>query len=281
MRIVAYAKINLALQVGGRRADGFHSLVGLSQSVDLADVIALTPADADELVVSGGAPADSSNLAWQALAAARDLTGDRRPRRLALTKVIPARAGLGGGSADAAAVLGALASDVPPAAVRQAAAELGSDVPFSLVGGTAVIRGRGEIVEPLPFAGGYALAVAVPPLELPTGAVYRRFDELEAPLGPALPAAALPPVLRELAPLRNDLYPAAVAVAPELDDWRAELSGRWGVPVAMTGSGSGLFAFFPDRDEAVDAVRAVPAGARYRGGVVPVTCGWELSPATP
>lgn len=278
MRLHAHAKVNLALEVGPRRDDGFHPLVGLFQSVDLADHIELDPAGEDELVVAGGAPSDRSNLAWRALEAARELTGDRSPRRLVLTKRIPSRAGLGGGSADAAAVLGALTRKIPSERVAAAAARLGADVPFALVGGTAVVRGRGEVVEPMPFLGSYALAVVVPPIELSTAEVFRRFDDLGTPTGPAIPASALPPSLRGLAPLRNDLYPAAVAVAPELDDWRAELEARWDTAVAMTGSGSGLFAFFPARDEAADAVDVAPVGARFAEACEPVARGWELTP---
>ncbi len=276
MRIAAYGKVNLALEVGGVRPDGFHDLRGLFQSVDLADRIELVPAEVDELVVDGGAPSEpGANLAWRALEAVRELTGERRPMRMVLEKSIPTQAGLGGGSADAAAVLGALGAGIPPERLTAAAAELGSDVPFGLVGGTAAVRGRGETVEPLTFAGGYALAVVVPPVELSTPRVYRRWDELGAPRGPAIPTTALPPSLRDLAPLRNDLYPAAVSVAGELDDWRAELEARWDVPVAMTGSGAGLFGFFPTRQEAAEAAEAAPVGARFAEACEPVALGWE------
>jgi len=276
MRLRAYAKVNLTLEVVRRRADGLHELKGLFQSIDLADEIEIVDAEDDELVVRGGAPTvPEENLAWRALEAARALTGDRRPRRLVLEKRIPTQAGLGGGSADAGAVLGALAAGVPAERLTAAATELGADVPFALVGGTAAVRGIGEIVDPLPFAAGYALAVVVPPVELATAAVYRRWDELDAPTGPTVPSRALPPSLRDLAPLRNDLYPPAVALAPELDDWRAELAARWDVPVAMTGSGSGLFAFFPTRAEAADAAASVPPGARFAEPAEPVPRGWE------
>jgi len=276
VRIHAHAKVNLALVVGRVRPDGYHELRGLFQSLDLADRIAVDLADVDELVVDGGAPSiPGENLAWRALEAVRDLTGMRRAMRMVLAKRIPTQAGLGGGSADAAAVLGALGADVDPGRLAGAAAELGSDVPFGLVGGTAVVRGRGEIVEPLPFAAGYALAVVVPPVELSTPEVYRRWDDLDGPRGPAIPAAALPPSLRDLLPLRNDLYPAAASLAPDLDDWRAELEARWDVPVAMTGSGSGLFGFFPTRSEAAAAADVAPGGVRFADAAEPVPRAWE------
>ncbi|HHC08144.1 MAG TPA: 4-(cytidine 5'-diphospho)-2-C-methyl-D-erythritol kinase [Actinobacteria bacterium] len=280
MRLLAYAKVNLALEVGHRRPDGLHDLRGLFLSVDLADEILLEPAEEDRLVVAGGAPADpASNLAWRALEAARRSTGDPTRWRLELTKRIPTKAGLGGGSADAAAVLGALAGDLPAHEVAAVAVELGADVPFALVGGFARVAGIGEVVEPLPPVGGFALAVVVPPVELATGAVFRRFDELGG-RGPEIPAWALPPALRDHAPLRNDLYGAACSLAPELDDWRRELEGRWGTPVAMTGSGAGLFAYFPTRDEAAAAVTEIPAGARFAEACEPVERGWIAASET-
>jgi 4-diphosphocytidyl-2C-methyl-D-erythritol kinase len=90
------------------------------------------------------------------------------------------------------------------------------------------------------------------------------------------PAYALPPALRDLAPLANDLYPAAVAVDRAVDDWRAELEAAWGIPVAMTGSGSALFAYLPTMDEAEDAVAAVQATARAARAVVPIDHAWRI-----
>lgn len=278
MRASAYAKVNLGLRVAGPGPDGFHPLRALFQSVTWADEVDLEPADADAIVVvHGGAPEDESNLAWRALAAVRSIGGEAEPMRVQLWKEIPAGAGLGGGSADAAAVLGLAGRryGVDREALLGLAAELGADVPFAFIGGSALVTGRGEIVEPLPAITGFALAIVVPPVELETPRVYRAWDTLGEPQGPALTAAALPPALRDYAPLGNDLYPAAASLAPQLDDWRDELSRRWDTPVAMTGSGSGLFAFFPTLDEAAGAIEAIPIGARGAQAVEPATRGWE------
>lgn len=278
MRASAYAKVNLGLRVAGPGPDGFHPLRALFQSVAWADEVDLEPADADAIVVvHGGAPEDESNLAWRALAAVRSIGGAAEPMRVQLRKEIPAGAGLGGGSADAAAVLGLAGRryGVDREALLGLAAELGADVPFAFIGGSALVTGRGEIVEPLPAITGFALAIVVPPVELETPRVYRAWDTLGEPQGPALTAAALPPALRDYAPLGNDLYPAAASLAPQLDDWRDELSRRWDTPVAMTGSGSGLFAFFPTLDEAAGAIEAIPIGARGAQAVEPATRGWE------
>ena len=279
MRARAYAKVNLGLRVMRKRSDGFHPLRGVFQTIDWFDEITVEDADEDSIEVpDGGAPADQSNLAWRAVAAARDLGRNACSTRVIVTKRIPSPAGLGGGSADAAAALSLAARrfTVSFDDVRRLAVDLGSDVPFAVVGGTAIVTGRGEFVFPQPDASGFALAIVVPPIDLDTASVYRSWDDMDGPEGPSVPAVALPPVLRDYAPLANDLYPAAVAVDPMVDEWRAELSGRWGVPVAMTGSGGAMFAYFPTLSEAEDAAARAPIGARAARAAEPTPRGWEV-----
>ena len=275
----ANAKVNFGLRVEAPRSNGLHLIRGVFQSIDWTDEVALVPAETDAMVVSrGSAPSDESNLAWRAVDAVRTLAGLAGAVRVTLSKSVPPGAGLGGGSADAAAAL-ILASrrfGVGFDDMRSLAYQLGADVPFALVGGTAIVGGIGELVSPEPDAEGFALAIVVPDLLLETPTVYEAWDRLEGPSGPAHPEASLPPSLRRFVPLANDLYPAAVAVAPELDDWRAELEGSWGTPVAMTGSGSGLFGYFPTIDEAEDAVGVVPIPTRAVKAAVPVDHGWRL-----
>ncbi len=151
-------------------------------------------------------------------------------------------------------------------------------MPFCVVGGTALVTGRGDVVSPVPAVAGYALAMVVPPVELSTPAVFRAWDDLGGPAGPALPQAAVPPGLRAFEPVRNDLYPAAASLAPAVDEWRAELEARWGRPVALSGSGPSLFAFFVDADEAASALDHIPGGARAAESVEPVGSGWEPIP---
>jgi 4-diphosphocytidyl-2-C-methyl-D-erythritol kinase len=278
-RAIANAKVNLALHVQPRRDDGYHPIRGVFQSIDWPDIVGLGPAERDDVVVEGvQVPGDVTNLAWRAAEAVRRSAGSTEPVQVTLRKELPDGAGLGGGSADAAAAL-ILASrrfGVSFDELRRLAPRLGADVPFSLVGGTATVAGVGELIAPLPDASGFALAVVIPDLSLETSLVYTAWDDLGGPEGPVFPADSLPPALRDLAPLRNDLYPAAVALAPELDDWRAELEAAWGVAAAMTGSGSGLFAFFPTADEAEDAVAAAPLAARAARAASPVGYGWRL-----
>ena len=278
MRARAFAKVNLSLRVRPADADGLHPLRGLFQTVDWYDRIIVEDAEEDSIEVpGGGAPADETNLAWRAVADARRVGRHQQPTRVVVAKQIPSPAGLGGGSADAAAALNLAARrfSVSFDDVRRLAVDLGSDVPFAVVGGTAIVTGRGELVAPQPDATGFALAIVVPPVTLGTADVFRAWDELGGPEGPAVSGADLPPALRDYAPLVNDLYPAAVSVVPTIDEWRAELAHRWGLPVAMTGSGSALFSYFPSLDEAEDAIAAAPPGATAIQAVHPTAHGWE------
>jgi 4-diphosphocytidyl-2-C-methyl-D-erythritol kinase len=277
----AFAKINFGLRVGSRREDGYHPVSGIFQSVAIRDRLTLTAAEEDAMVGESGRPvADGlDNLAFRAAAAVRRSAGASDPMAMTLAKEIPVAAGLGGGSADAAAGL-ALAGrhfGVELGVLHQIAPRLGSDVPFCLVGGTARVGGRGETVTPLSGLTGFALAVVVPPTELSTPAAFRMWDQLGEPAGLRLKQSALPPMLRGEGELQNDLYPAAVALAPELGDWRTDLEERWGRPVMLSGSGPSLFGFFLDLDEAVGAVTSVPAGSRFAEGCGPVPVGWRIT----
>jgi len=209
--LLAPAKLTRTLRVTGVRADGHHLIDAEMVSVDLADT--LTIADGDGLVLRGAGtdvPADDDNLVVQALRAAG------RTAHVTVDKRIPSGAGLGGGSADAAAVLrwaGITDLDV--------AAGIGADVAFCLVGGRARVTGIGEVVEPLPFEP-RTFTLLTPPVHCSTPAVYRSWDDLGGPTadGP------------------NDLEPAALAIAPELAKWRDRLGDATGQTPMLAGSGS-------------------------------------------
>lgn len=276
----AFAKLNLSLLVRARDGSGLHPIRSLAQSVDWADRLVLAEADEDALEVDDdlGDPAD--NLAWRALEAVRGVASDRRPVRLSLEKRIPVAAGLGGGSADAAAALGLAGAllGVEGEVLAHLATELGADVPFCLTGGTALVEGAGELITPLPPLEDLWVAVAVPPFRLDTAAVYRRWDEMEGPAGEEVAARYLPPHLRQKGePIRNDLFPAAVSMEPRLGDWQAAVAREWGRPALMTGSGPALFGLFPTSSEAADAAQAIP-GTRAARGCRNVDRGWEREP---
>lgn len=277
MRVRGFAKVNLSLQVRGRDDSGFHPLRSLVQSIAWADLLTVGWADDDDaFAIDGDLEAEASNLAWRAAVAVRRASGSSRPMSVHLQKRIPVSAGLGGGSADAAAALVA-AGDlfaVDAAVLDGLAPDLGSDVLFCLLGGSAWMEGRGDRIHPARLRDGWALAVAVPPFPLSTAAVYRRWDEMDGPGGNPIASRHLPPALRDHAPLVNDLLPAARDLRPELGDWMAAVAGVWGRPVLMTGSGPAVFAFFADADEAADALPHVPESRAVWAGL-PIAHGWE------
>lgn len=281
IRGTAFAKVNLGLRVGSRRHDGFHPIDGIFQSIDLSDQLTLAAAETDTIKTPARGPVQEGlqNLAFAAATVVRDAAGSSQPIAVTLDKSIPHAAGLGGGSADAAASL-AIAGrwfGVQMETLVSLAPQLGSDVPFCLLGGTAQVTGRGEVVVPLDPLGGFALGLVVPPFEVSTPAAYSSWDDLGGPAGLRIASAGLPPALRGQGEIVNDLYPAATAIAPGLDDWRQELEARWGRPVMLSGSGPSLFGFFLDRDEASDAVAIAPTGARLAEAVELSSRGWLIA----
>jgi 4-diphosphocytidyl-2-C-methyl-D-erythritol kinase len=278
VRAHAFAKVNLALAVYPRSADGYHPLRGIFQSVSLSDDVTIAPASTDSIVIEGGeAPGDETNLAWRAIDAVRRTARVMTPVALTIRKRIPLGAGLGGGSADAAAALGLMAGrfGLDDDTTTGLAESLGADVPFSLVGGTKLVEGRGQRLRPFVSLEDFALGIVVPPFALSTPEVFGEWDRLECPTGDVMDDRYLPPSLRDGVPIRNDLYPAAVSLDPRLGEWRDEIATIWGTGVAMTGSGSALFAFFSTIDEAQGAVGDINVPTRATEAVEPVTSGWR------
>lgn len=217
VELVAPAKLTWSLRITGVRDDGHHLLDAEMVTVDLADTIRLE--EGDGLAVTGPfghevADVDAAeNLVTRALA----LAG--RTARAIVDKQIPTAAGLGGGSADGAAVL-RWADRTDP----EIAARLGADVPFCVVGGRARVRGIGEQVEPLPPRD-LVVTVVTPPERAATAAVYAAWDELGGPVGEA----------------GNDLEPAALSVMPGLAGWRDRVGDATGQRPRLAGSGSSWF----------------------------------------
>jgi 4-diphosphocytidyl-2-C-methyl-D-erythritol kinase len=278
VRAHAFAKVNLALAVFPRSADGYHPLRGIFQSVSLSDEVTIAPASTDSIAIEGGeAPGDETNLAWRAIDTVRRTARVMTPVALTIRKRIPLGAGLGGGSADAAAALGLMAGrfGLDDDTTTGLAESLGADVPFSLVGGTKLVEGRGQRLRPFVSLEDFALGIVVPPFALSTPEVFGEWDRLECPTGDVIDDRYLPPSLRDGVPIRNDLYPAAVSLDPRLGEWRDEIARIWGTGVAMTGSGSALFAFFSTIDEAQGAVDDINVPTRATEAVEPVTSGWQ------
>ena len=275
---LAPAKVNFTLMVGPRSASGLHPVRSLIQTLDWCDRLTLEEGEEDRLEIEGAdLPDGGENLVWKAVAALEREAGLRRPPlRITLQKRLPVGAGLGGGSADAAAVLNALGDmlGVAPVRRRNAAALIGSDVPAALLGGTVRAEGFGEEVTRLPDLSGFAVAVVVPHFPLLTADVYRMWDDLSEPRGREFPSRFLPPLLRRAAPVRNDLTPAALRLRPELGDLMEEVAGVWERPVAMSGSGSSLFSFFVDVEEAAGAAGEIE-------GLASAAVGADLLPHGP
>lgn len=230
----APAKLTLSLRVTGVRADGFHLIDAEMVALSIGDTLEIRPTrHTTTLAATGpyaaGIPLDESNLVHRAL------THTGHHADVMIHKHIPHGGGLGGGSADAAAIL-RWAGMRPSHESLEHAASIGADVAFCLVGGRARVRGIGEIVEPIPYLQ-RDVTLIVPPLHVSTPAVYRAWDDLGGPTddGP------------------NDLEPAAILVEPELARWRDLIGDACGeVPIL---AGSGATWFVPGvRDNALAAV---------------------------
>jgi 4-diphosphocytidyl-2-C-methyl-D-erythritol kinase len=224
----APAKLTWSLRVVGVRGDGYHLIDAEMATLDLADALTITEAPTTTVTVGGpfadGVPTDRSNLVVRALEAVG------RTAHVHVDKRIPHGGGLGGGSADAAAVLRWAGVLDPEVAVR-----LGADVPFCVVGGRARVTGVGEVVAPLtPIV--RVVTLVVPPLHLDTGEVYAVWDQLSGPIAD-----------------RNDLEPAALAVEPRLAAWRARIAELSGQTPVLAGSGASWFVE-GRRDDALGAL---------------------------
>lgn len=282
----APAKINLSLDVLGRRADGYHDLAGVMQAVTLSDRVILTasPEGAAALEVlslcsEAVVPAGEANLALRALRALERHLGRPLPARIRLVKAIPVAAGLGGGSSDAAAVLLGLDRlfrlNLPAGVLAEVAVGIGADVPFFLLGGTCFAEGRGEVLTPLAFPGRWPVVLARPAYGVSTAEVFAAFDPAavrarpdQAGLRRALAEGDFDGVCRRLA---NALESVTLPRYPEV----AALKGRFrdlGAPgCLMSGSGPTVFALARDRE----AAAALAAGVADLAATVIVT---EFSP---
>jgi 4-diphosphocytidyl-2-C-methyl-D-erythritol kinase len=255
VRVSAPAKINLCLGVGPVREDGYHPLATVYQAIGLYDEVVLRPAEVDDLTVSGDGvavdevPLDESNLVLRAVRLLAEHHEEELTVAVHLRKRIPVAGGLAGGSADAAAAL--VGADTlfdlhtPREELLELAARLGSDVPFCILGGTAMGSGRGELVAPVMTRGEYWWVVVPDSGGLSTPAIYSEFDRLNE--GRRVPEPEVPDELlaglragdteRLGAVLENDLQAAALSVRPDLGELLA--AGRIASAHGALVSGSG------------------------------------------
>ncbi len=272
--VSAPAKINLSLGVGPIREDGFHPLATVYQAVGLFDDVRVRPAEADSLTVYGDGvdvsevPADASNLALRAARLLAEHAGVDEAVEMHIHKRIPVAGGLAGGSTDGAAAL--VACDAlwglrtPRDELLHLASQLGSDVPFCVVGGTAIGSGRGEQVTPVMTRGSYWWVIVPAEGGLSTPAVYGEFDRLTAVSGadePEIPESMLS-ALRAGdvewlgATLTNDLQPAAFSLRPDLADSLGQGLDASAHGAIVTGSGPTTVYLCESRSHAVEVASA-------------------------
>lgn len=269
---LAPAKVNLALHVTHRRDDGYHDLESLVVFAEVADELQGRPSDADTLTVGGpfarGLGAGETNLVSRAVAAFRARWPDAVETGLALhlTKNLPVAAGIGGGSADAAAALRLMSGlSVQPIALAELAdmaAALGADVPACLVSTPLIARGVGEVLAPLPQFPALHIVLVNPMIPLATADVFRRLRAHDNYPLPELPSPLTRPAQLGLwlAETRNDLQPPAVKLVPVIGDIVHQLAETQGCMLArMSGSGATVFGLFGSSGQAHQAAQVMRA----------------------
>jgi 4-diphosphocytidyl-2-C-methyl-D-erythritol kinase len=285
VRLRAFAKVNYALDVLGLREDGYHQVRTVMQSVSLADDVGIEVANRGfELRVEpkgtriGPPEENSAYRAWKLICG---LVGDELPVRVTLRKGIPAGAGLGGGSADAAAVLvglnGLSGLGLRVEELREVGTKIGADVPFCVSGGTSLGEGVGELLTPLPAPPDHRLVVAKPLAGADTRRIYSAHDD-----GPARSVRSAEAVVAALesgnlpalaAAVGNDLAPVTAVLVPEVERLRRGLMDAGALGASMSGSGTAVYGLFDEEGAARSAAQW--SGAPFAGVYGPVSCGVE------
>jgi len=266
----AAAKVNLTLEITGRRDDGYHTLQSLVVFTEIADTLRFTFTRNGTLSVAVSGPeagtltGDDSNLALRAARMVQDRTGDQSGVSIALEKHIPLQAGLGGGSADAAAAVAACwatwaGSDMPPISDTDLAYELGADVPVCRHGRAAMMRGIGEVIHPIGRFPSAWLVLVNPRINVPTRDVFKTF---EAPFsqqdtGPG-GLNSFQALCEYVGSHHNDLTDAAVRIAPPIDDVLTALQSTEKCAAArMSGSGPTCFGLYESSESARQAAETL------------------------
>ncbi|HET7271652.1 MAG TPA: 4-(cytidine 5'-diphospho)-2-C-methyl-D-erythritol kinase [Rubrobacter sp.] len=286
VRLKAFAKVNYALDVLGLRGDGYHEIRTVMQSISLADEVELERTDGGfelssepEEAEIGPPERNTVYLAWKSL---RGLANDELPVRVTLRKMIPTGAGLGGGSADAAAVLVGLNDlfglGLRVEELREIGADIGADVPFCISGGTALGRGVGVVLTPLPAPPAHRLVVAKPLPSADTSMVYRLFDEAKTEsvrsVDPVISALCSGNLAALAAAIGNDLACVTAGLVPEVTDLEQSLTESGALGTSMSGSGTAVYGIFGDEEAARNARDRIEAHSI--GVYEPVSCGVEV-----
>lgn len=263
----AYAKLNLTLDILGKRPDGYHDLKSVMQTVSLHDCVEIdlhTGKDWDLICGREDIPCDSRNLAWKAAALfCEELGKDPEGITIRIEKHIPSGAGMAGGSTDAAAVLRLLnryyGEPLSAEELAQLGAKVGSDVPFCVLGGTVMCEGRGEIMRRLPDMPKCVILGCKPEFSVSTPVLFRKMDAVAIFRHPdndameqAIAAADLQAIAREI---YNVFDPVVSEDHPEIDQIKAVCNAHGAIATQMTGSGSVVFAVMPDKKRAEEAAQ--------------------------
>lgn len=261
LTVKAYAKINLWLDITGRRGDGYHTLNSVMRRVDLYDDITVTPVSDDTAVIrcdDPSVPCDGRNIAFRAWKLFRGLYGAPFGSDIDIRKHIPTEAGLGGSSTDGAAVLLALneiaGRPFTTDTLAAASVKLGADVPFCIAGGTAVCRGIGEEIQPIPCAD-FAAVIVKPEFSCSTAAAYAAYDKSPEPEKPGFTeyargiAASAEAAADGLYNVFEELY-----ADPRIAEIKRALISAGALNACMTGSGSAVYGIFPTLSDAEDAL---------------------------
>lgn len=262
MECRAYAKLNLSLDILRRREDGYHDLQMLMQSIDLSDCLTITPGRGETATSLGFLPADERNLARMAVRAFQKATGSPLEVDIAIQKHIPVCAGMAGGSSDAAAVLRAMnemaQTGLSPAELARIGEGVGSDVPYCVIGGTALVEGRGERVTPLPSLPPCHVVLCKPDFPISTPQLFGRVDVkkiLRRPdtegLMQALEQGDLPGLARRMYNVFEDVLLPRHRL--EIDSIKAQLIDCGALGAAMSGSGPTVFGLFDQPERACAA----------------------------
>ncbi|RJP80382.1 MAG: 4-(cytidine 5'-diphospho)-2-C-methyl-D-erythritol kinase [Candidatus Zixiibacteriota bacterium] len=268
----ARAKVNMGLRILGQRADGYHEIWSILQEISLADEVRLREAPDFSLSMTcntPGLPTDERNLCLKAARLLQETTGGRSGTAIELVKRVPVGAGLGGGSADAAAVLLGLnrlwGLDLDRRTLLDLAARLGSDVPFFILGGCCVATGRGEILEPRPAVTTDPMVLVTPSLHVSTAWAYKNIDNY--PLTPPPENVIFQrfskndlrnPHFRKA--LNNDFEPLVFSHHPRLQAIKEQLLESGAYYASLSGSGSSLFGVYDSVETARAAVRMIQTG---------------------
>jgi len=272
----AFAKINLSLRVSGKRADGYHELDTLFQTVSLHDTIEASSSDGPHTVLScddRSLPVNESNLVIRAAKALQDHFGAERGARIRLRKRIPAQAGLGGGSADAAITLLILAQlwelNCSTEELMSIASRLGADVPFFFSGGSAHATGIGEQIETLDDLEQKFLLILKPNANISTADAYRALDErsLTSLISETILSSSQPTADSEkidLANLINDFEAIVFDLEPEIRRAKSALLKTGAAAALLAGSGSAVFGIFDSEDAQRRAIQAIELETGWR-----------------